>query len=237
MKVIKIAFLILSLTLIMSSCSKNEESRETTSSNLIIDSYELQIKYYSELLTSLQNDLSELKADKFMIECSYKAEIEALKQEIDGLKQHSSSGTSDGNSQNGSDNRDVYPEDFSQTSVDVLYEYEVIDQKLTITEYLGDKVSIEISRAVDGINIAKIGDEAFKNSAVQSVVIPDGIEEIGWFAFFGCASLKTIKIPSSVTSVGYGAFDYCSPTLTIICEKGSYIDSYAQSWGLRVEYI
>ena len=237
MKIIKIALLILSLALVMSSCSKKEQNNESNNSNLIIDSYELQIKYYTELLTSLQNDLSDLKADKFILECSYKSEIEVLKQEIDRLKPHSNSGTSGGNSQNGNDKYDVYPEEFEQTTLEALYRYEVIDQKLTITEYTGNKASIQISAFSNGIKVLAIGDDAFKNSAVQSIVIPDGVEEIGWFAFSGCASLQSIKIPSSVTSVGYGAFQYCSPSLTIICEKGSYIDSYAQSWGIRVEYI
>lgn len=237
MKIIKITLLILSFAVIMSSCSKKQQNNEPIDSNLIIDNYEIQIKYYTELLTSLQNDLSELKADKFMLECSYKSEIEALKQEIDGLRQHSNSGTSGGNSQNGNDNHDVYPEDFGQTSLEVLYKYEVIDQKLTITEYIGSKTSIQIPALKNDIKVFGIGDEAFKNSSLQDVVIANGVEEIGWFAFSGCASLKSIKIPSSVTSVGYGAFQYCSPSLTIICEKGSYIDTYAQSWGIRVEYI
>ena len=241
MKILKMALLILSLALIMSACSKKQASSETANetigSNLLIDSYELQIKYYSELLTSLQDDLSELKADKFMLEYNYKAEIEALKQEIDGLKQHSNSGTSGGNSQNGNDNHDVYPEQLEPTVREDLYKYEVIDQKMTLTEYIGDRTSIKIPQAADGVKISKIGDDAFKSSAVQEVVISNGIEEIGWFAFSGCSSLKTIEIPSSVASVGYGAFEYCSPSLTIICEKGSYIDIYAQSWGIRVEYL
>ena len=43
-----------------------------------------------------------------------------------------------------------------------------------------------------------------------SVILPDGLTNIGDFAFFGCSSLASVTIPDSVTSIGNGAFEYCT---------------------------
>ena len=42
-----------------------------------------------------------------------------------------------------------------------------------------------------------------------SVIIPDGIEEIGEFAFYDCASLKEINLPENLTTIGSEAFRNC----------------------------
>ena len=46
-------------------------------------------------------------------------------------------------------------------------------------------------------------------------VVPDGVVEIGQYAFHDCSYLTTITIPDSVTSIGYGAFSGCSKLSTI----------------------
>ena len=38
------------------------------------------------------------------------------------------------------------------------------------------------------------------------VVIPDGIREIGDWAFAGCAHVTSVAIPDGVTEIGRGAF-------------------------------
>lgn len=43
----------------------------------------------------------------------------------------------------------------------------------------------------------------------SSYEIPQGILEIGDYAFYGCTSLTDITIPDSVTSIGDFAFSYC----------------------------
>lgn len=42
----------------------------------------------------------------------------------------------------------------------------------------------------------------------SSYEIPNTVVEIGWRAFFGCASLASVTIPDSVTSIGQWAFGY-----------------------------
>ena len=45
---------------------------------------------------------------------------------------------------------------------------------------------------------------------VKSVVIPEGVTEIGNGAFYGCENLVNVKIPKSVTLIGANAFNGCS---------------------------
>ena len=43
-------------------------------------------------------------------------------------------------------------------------------------------------------------------SSLRVVILPEGVEEIGDFAFAYCVQLETVVLPSSLTSIGKGAF-------------------------------
>ncbi len=45
---------------------------------------------------------------------------------------------------------------------------------------------------------------------VKSVIIEDGVTNIGDKAFYGCGALTSIEFPDSVTSIGKCAFQYCT---------------------------
>ena len=47
------------------------------------------------------------------------------------------------------------------------------------------------------------------------MVIEEGVEKIGAFAFQGCTALKTIKIADSVSTIGSSCFDSCSVLVEI----------------------
>ena len=73
-------------------------------------------------------------------------------------------------------------------------------------------------------DVLKIADGVLKECTdkdVESVVIPEGVTEIGGCAFKGCESLASVEIPSSVTEIGAKAFKGCNinelshPLLTI----------------------
>ena len=50
---------------------------------------------------------------------------------------------------------------------------------------------------------------------MRRAVLPEGIEEIGNFAFFGCSDLAEIVLPSTLRRIGEEAFVFC-PSLTEI---------------------
>ena len=47
-------------------------------------------------------------------------------------------------------------------------------------------------------------------NSIKQVLIEDGVQNIGSYAFYGCIGLTKITIPDSVTSIGYGAFSDCT---------------------------
>ena len=67
-------------------------------------------------------------------------------------------------------------------------------------------------------DVLKIADGVLKECTdkdVESVVIPEGVTEIGGCAFKGCKSLSSVEIPSSVTAIGERAFWYCTSLTSV----------------------
>jgi len=81
-----------------------------------------------------------------------------------------------------------------------------------LTAYGKTLTSIVIPRQIGTVVVTIIGNNAFKDEAIVSVVIPATVVTIGESAFKG-TSIVTIVIPESVTSIGNGAFSEIS-TLT-----------------------
>lgn len=57
--------------------------------------------------------------------------------------------------------------------------------------------------------LKSIGTGALSGAALTAVIIPDGVTEIGDYAFYGCPNLESVTIPASVTHIGKGAFGNC----------------------------
>lgn len=112
------------------------------------------------------------------------------------------------------------------------YTYTTEGDRATLTSYIGTEKNVSLPTEIDGFRVISIGKEVFRNSAVEAVILPSGIESIGWFAFYGCVGLRSIAIPSSVKTIEYGAFDGCT-SLVIYCEKGSFAEEYAKSYGIQ----
>ena len=78
----------------------------------------------------------------------------------------------------------------------------------------------------------KIGDYAFYNcSGMTSVTFPDSVTSIGYKAFYGCSGLTSVTIEHGVTSIGGWAFYNCSDLTSItIPDSVTSIDDYAFSF-------
>ncbi len=55
--------------------------------------------------------------------------------------------------------------------------------------------------------IRRIGEFAYARSSLNTVRIPEGVEEIGYAAFYHCDGLTDVVIPGSVKEIGVSAFD------------------------------
>lgn len=76
----------------------------------------------------------------------------------------------------------------------------------TITDYnIEGGRDVYIPSSIEGIEVSNIGDQAFDNKYLRSVVIPETIKTIG-FSAFANNYLREVEIPNSVTMMGYGAF-------------------------------
>ena len=115
------------------------------------------------------------------------------------------------------------------------YTYEIKDGGVTILSYVGNDKSPTVPREIGGSPVVRIGEGAFSGTDVVSVVLPDTVISIDWFAFASCNSLRSVTAGDSITSVGYGAFDGCPASLTLICPDGSYLSKYGKSFGIAVK--
>ena len=117
------------------------------------------------------------------------------------------------------------------------FQYSVEAQVATITGYVGDEVNLVIPSSIDGYEVVAIADGAFSDMKIRTVIVSDGVESIGWFAFDGCVHLTAVTLPSSVASIGYSAFGGDTSKLTIYCHNGSFALRFAQSFGISYAVI
>lgn len=83
--------------------------------------------------------------------------------------------------------------------------------------------------------VAAIPGYAFSGSGIEKISLPDNCSTVADNAFLNCAQLKSVSIPLSVTSIGESAFAGCQD-ITIVCDKGSYADEYADSHSMDRRY-
>lgn len=87
------------------------------------------------------------------------------------------------------------------------YRYNVYsNQKVGIVSYRGDSNIITIPEKIDKMPVAYIEQEAFMNSTLTGIVLPETLESIADKAFYGCEQLSALTIPKSVKTVGLDSF-------------------------------
>ena len=80
-----------------------------------------------------------------------------------------------------------------------------------IEDYCKNSVINELSRSDISCAIKLV----INGEEIKDLVIPEGIDIIDSYAFYGCSSLTSITFPTSVTSIGEYAFRYCSSLTSI----------------------
>lgn len=95
----------------------------------------------------------------------------------------------------------------SHSLANTEFTYERIDGGLEITGCIETcPFDLVIPNSIGEYNVVRIGKQAFSNSQLTSVSIPDSVISIGDFAFSG-NQLTSVTIPNSVTYIGVWAFD------------------------------
>ncbi len=89
------------------------------------------------------------------------------------------------------------------------------DGTYSVYSYKGQASDITLPSKAFGKNITGIYSNAFEDSAVNSVAIPEGYTTIGASAFYGCTNITSVSLPSTVTSLGNMAFNSCTSLSSI----------------------
>lgn len=61
----------------------------------------------------------------------------------------------------------------------------------------------------EGTNLKDIGENAFENCLLSSLVLPEGVENVKMYSFYGNKELSIITLPSTIKTIEDGAFDEC----------------------------
>lgn len=81
--------------------------------------------------------------------------------------------------------------------------------------------SDQITSLVLQEGVTEIGDSLFSSlTSLETVSFPDTLTAIGTNSFRGCSSLKSIELPSSLVSIGIGAFGQCTQMQSVQLPEG-----------------
>jgi len=118
------------------------------------------------------------------------------------------------------------------------WEYLVSNGEATIVHYNGSGGVVVIPSELNGYPVKKVGPTyppdfsgpvfaswTEKNTSITSVSLPEGITNIGDYAFAYCSNLSAVNIPSSVNAIADLAFAETGLTSIIIPESVSYLGS------------
>ncbi len=101
--------------------------------------------------------------------------------------------------------------------------YRVIGQMLLSSDgtqviaYWGENSEVTIPEGVQSIGYSAF----FRCKSLSSLTLPSSLQSIGDSAFGWCSSLTSLTLPSSLQSIGEEAFDYCKSLSTLYIPAGT----------------
>lgn len=97
----------------------------------------------------------------------------------------------------------------------------VYDKAGTIYAYEGNATNLVVPAKIGKVTIKKIYEAAFsQNATLKSIVLPNGLTEIGDSAFIECYELTTVKLPPSLKQIGGAVFMYDAKLKNIVLPEG-----------------
>ena len=112
--------------------------------------------------------------------------------------------------------------DFRLAEADGLY---------VLTGYTGTDTKLTLLSDVLGLKITKVGDNAFNNSLLEEIRIPEGYKSIGNTAFASMTQPVTMILPDSLTDIAPDAFD--GSTVIFQAHTGTVAEQYARKHGIK----
>ena len=203
-KFTRAALLLIALALLFCGCAYVPDEQDDTNK-------EDKTTEYLNTIATLETQLEEARASFAESEAAYLQTIADLEKKVALLSATQSPASGEEES--------------------VKFRYRVEAGGAVITGYEGNAALLTIPDTLDGHPVISIGERAFEGASITAVVIPEGVQDIGWFGFYNCQKLVNVTVPKSVGSIGYAVFDGCG-ALTLYCPADSYAERYAHSYGL-----
>lgn len=130
------------------------------------------------------------------------------------------------------ENKETPPAKSDTGTEKAVFHYRVESGNAFVTGYEGNANIVSLPATLDGYPVRGIDDRAFEGAGFTALTLPEGIESVGWFAFYDCRQLVELSLPASITVIGYGAFDGCD-YIRVVCPAGSYAEQCVKSYGLN----
>ena len=113
------------------------------------------------------------------------------------------------------------PAGYIETKENEFYVYDVFKKHIELIEYKGGEKDVVIPTELEGKPVTVIGDSCFyRNTSIETVIVPEGIEIIETAAFYCCTSLRRASLPESCVSFGEKLFSWCEALESIKLPSG-----------------
>ena len=97
----------------------------------------------------------------------------------------------------------------------IPFNYVTNGTNLTITGYSGTGGVVYLPDAINGLRVTGIAANAFANSSITGIVLPDNITSVGTNAFAGCSNLVSVTVGSGITNLAGNVFKNCPNLLSV----------------------
>ena len=91
---------------------------------------------------------------------------------------------------------------------------------LTVLSCSSDDFQVEVPAQVAGKPVLSLEEKAFARRQMNSVVLPEGLREIGKDCFLDCQMLVSVELPASLRKIGQGAFARCYSLMSVELPEG-----------------
>ena len=111
--------------------------------------------------------------------------------------------------------------------------------EVRINSWIGEGMDVYIPDEIDGVPVTQIGSQAFANSKITSLRLPDGLVSVGLYAFNETRKMNCVVIlPPTVETIEQSAFYFCGLTGLVVqsdCTLG--VNTFSGTTSLKFLYI
>lgn len=99
----------------------------------------------------------------------------------------------------------------------------VVDEDVTAIGAYAFSGAVNLTEVEWNSDLNEIAQMAFENTGMESLNLPDSIEEIGQFAFANCQNLKNVDLPYRLAELQAGTFMNCHELENIVIRPYTYV--------------